>query len=360
MQRKTPTGPPPSQLRLRAESLARRRRKTGAASPSGEADVRSLVHELQVHQIELEMQNEELFRSRAELESVLREYSALYDFAPVGYFTLDRAGSILRVNLMGASLLCVDRARLLKRRFASFLAPQSRRSFDAFLASVFQSPRKVACELAFPRKEDAPCWAQIEAVATDDRECRLVMLDTTARKLSEEALRHLSIHDTLTGLYNRGSFHDAMSRMERGRQYPISLVMGDVDGLKTTNDRKGHNAGDALLVRVAQVLTAVFRAEDVVARVGGDEFAVLLPGTGAEAAEEALHRLRQKLREHNAAHPGAPLRIAFGVSTAQRGASLAQVLKEADKNMYLAKRERAVRPGRSPRAKRRPRAGTSP
>ena len=162
--------------------------------------------------------------------------------------------------------------------------------------------------------------------------------DITEHKQVEEALRHLNTHDALTGLYNRGFFEVEMARLERGREFPISIMMADLDYLKDTNDQNGHAAGDALLKRVAQALNAAFRAEDVVARIGGDEFAVLLPATDATAAEVSLQRVRQVIQENNAAHTGTPIRISLGVSTAETPAPLSGVLKGADANMYREKR----------------------
>jgi diguanylate cyclase (GGDEF)-like protein len=115
-------------------------------------------------------------------------------------------------------------------------------------------------------------------------------------------------------------------------------VAADVDRLKNTNDRAGHAAGDTLLKSVAQVLTAVFRAEDVIARIGGDEFAVLLPATNATVANVLLQRVRQYIQENNAAHPGTPIHLSLGASTAENPASLSETLKEADANMYREKR----------------------
>nr|MBC8506231.1 PAS domain S-box protein [Chloroflexota bacterium] len=165
-----------------------------------------------------------------------------------------------------------------------------------------------------------------------------VKQDITERILASEALRHMSTHDALTGLYNRGFFVEQMARLERGRKFPISIMMADLDRLKDVNDQQGHAAGDAVLKRVAQVLTAAFRAEDVVARLGGDEFAVLLPATDAPTAKIALQRVRQAIQENNSAHAKTPFHISIGLSTAEASTSLSLVLKKADMNMYREKR----------------------
>jgi diguanylate cyclase (GGDEF)-like protein len=157
------------------------------------------------------------------------------------------------------------------------------------------------------------------------------------RKWAEEKLWYLSSHDALTGLYNRTYFDGEMARLERGRQFPVSIVIADVDGLKATNDSQGHAAGDELLRRAAEVLREAFRAEDVIARTGGDEFAVLMPGTDASAAEKASARVRENVTTHNRHHPQCPLSLSVGVATGDKGCSLAGILKEADKCMYQEK-----------------------
>jgi diguanylate cyclase (GGDEF)-like protein/PAS domain S-box-containing protein len=328
-------------LRRQAEERLRRNRRGAGAPPATAAETRRLVRELQVHQIELEMQNQELVHSREEVAAALKLYADLYDFAPVGYFTLTRDGTIRRANLTGAQLLGQERGRLLKRRFGLFVSAGSRRGFNTFLAKVSDRRMKETCEVQVTRDGGEPLWVHVEAKSSEDgQECHAAVVDISERKKAQEELRCLSSHDALTGLYNRGYFEEQMTRLERGRQYPISLVMADVDHLKETNDRHGHAAGDDLLKRVARVMTAAFRADDVVARLGGDEFGVLLPDTGMAAARTALQRVRRLLAEHNAVHTDAPVGLSLGVSTARKRTPLATLFKGADADMYRDKQER--------------------
>ncbi|MEI7837990.1 MAG: PAS domain-containing protein, partial [Planctomycetota bacterium] len=133
-----------------------REQKTEALQLAAEPATQRLLHELQVHQIELEMQNEELLAARAEVEAGLERYVDLYDFAPVGYFTLAHDGTIRQVNLTGASMLGVGRAKLVNRRLGVFLADPSRLAFNAFLKGVFDGHAVSTCEAAIPREGREP------------------------------------------------------------------------------------------------------------------------------------------------------------------------------------------------------------
>lgn len=169
------------------------------------------------------------------------------------------------------------------------------------------------------------------------------IMDITQQKKTADRLRYISTHDVLTGLHNRAYFEEEAARIERERRYPLSVIMADVDGLKVTNDTLGHAAGDELLKRAAAVLRAAFRVEDLVARVGGDEFGVLLPGADEHAAADAIRRVRRHADAEKDDAEGAPLSLSIGVATADRANTFAGALTEADARMYADKEQRRLR-----------------
>jgi diguanylate cyclase (GGDEF)-like protein/PAS domain S-box-containing protein len=135
------------------------------------------------------------------------------------------------------------------------------------------------------------------------------------RKRGEERLMYMSIHDPLTGLYNRAYFEDELARLERSRKFPVSVLVADLDGLKRINDQYGHAAGDQVLCQAARLLQSAFRAEDGLARIGGDEFAVLLPEVDRVEAAEVVERVRYLLDQHNQASTSPMFDISIGIAT---------------------------------------------
>ncbi|ABB31021.1 PAS/PAC sensor signal transduction histidine kinase [Geobacter metallireducens RCH3] len=157
--------------------------------PRTEGDALTLLHELQVHQIELEMQNEELHRSQDELRSSRDRYSLLYDFAPVGYFTLSRNGTILSANLAGATLLNTERSRLIRQNFGRFLDKINSARFKELLDKVFSGNNTHTFELLMSKGLQQPLFVQIEGTTVvPGDECLMAVIDITPRKQAEDNL----------------------------------------------------------------------------------------------------------------------------------------------------------------------------
>lgn len=192
VRRPTPAGEA-GRLRARAEERLRIRQE--GTPPHTEVDALRLLQELQVHQIELEIQNAELEKTRGELESSLARYTDLYDFAPIGYFTLGLDGSVFSANLTGADLLGVPRARLLGRRFGEFAAPESRPGLASFLARTLESARPETCELTLVTQGGLRRIVRLEATASPaGRECRAAVLDVTEQRAAEALRRESEEH----------------------------------------------------------------------------------------------------------------------------------------------------------------------
>ena len=180
-----------NKLRSRAEkSLSK---SSGDLGKSAVEDTRKLIHELRVHQIELEMQNEDLRKAQLELAESRDRYFELYDFAPVGYFTLDERGLILEVNLAGSDLLGAERASLMRKGFSQFVAPGSRELFYSHCKRSLETRTKQVCEIELRRKDGRSLWAQIQSGAMIGAEGNFIQLrtaaiDITQRKRAEVAL----------------------------------------------------------------------------------------------------------------------------------------------------------------------------
>jgi signal transduction histidine kinase len=148
-----------------------------------ETDMLKLVQELEIHQIELELQNVELLQARGDLETVLEKYIGLFDFAPVGYFTLDRNSAISAINLCGAKLLGHDRSYLAGRHFGQFIKSADRPLFSAFITRVFSDSGHETCEVELQNNSATPLFVQIQAkAAVSGQVCIIAVIDITALK----------------------------------------------------------------------------------------------------------------------------------------------------------------------------------
>lgn len=196
-------------LRTRAEHVAAER--FDSTSARSEAEVRRMVHELQVHQIELEMQNDELQRARAELETSRADYQALYEYAPVGYLTLNEAGVIVAANLTAETLLGLPRSELIDRPLAVFVSPDDQDTYYQRRRALFGGAAHLSWELKLKRPDGSVFWADLEASALHDSShesiAHVALSDVTRRKAADDALATAQRLESI-GLLAAGIAHD--------------------------------------------------------------------------------------------------------------------------------------------------------
>lgn len=232
----------PRSLRERAEEELNRQQMNHPAddtAPLSVEDIRKTLHELQVHQIELQVQNEELRRNQAELEAARNRYFNFYDQAPVGYCTVNAQGLIVQANLTTVGLLGVERGALRMRPFSHFIAGEFRARYYLHRKRLTESHEPQSCELQMVKQDGTLFWTSLEAIATENADnvpvCRMVITDITERKQAEEALRNLSTYnrslieanlDPLVTIDHASKITDANAAMEMVTGYLRRELIG--------------------------------------------------------------------------------------------------------------------------------------
>jgi diguanylate cyclase (GGDEF)-like protein/PAS domain S-box-containing protein len=225
--------------------------------------------------------------------------------------------------------------------FWETIHPEDRDYVKGFMEKKTQEEYEVVYRIVRP--DASVRWIRDRSFPIEDESGRTqravgIAADITDLKLGEEKLRYLSLHDPLTELYNRIYFEEEMIRIEKARYETVGILVCDVDGLKLVNDTLGHDQGDRLLIASARVIRESFREGDLAARIGGDEFAIILPNTTEPAVENACQRIQETVDTYNAATPELPLSISVGFAV-RNGShkNLKDVFKEADNHMYRKK-----------------------
>ena len=172
---------------------------------------------------------------------------------------------------------------------------------------------------------------------------QVALTDITARKKAEAYLEYLGSHDALTKLCNRSFFAEELNRLERRGPWPVTIIMADLNGLKAANDDLGHAAGDALLRRAGEVFNSIVDKPACAARIGGDEFAVILPGVERAEGDAMMKMIDDLVGINNEFYSDLSLSLSMGVATSEPGERLEAVVKRADMVMLAAKREHYTR-----------------
>jgi len=317
--------------------------------------IQKVLQELCIHQIELEMQNEELLQSKEELYSVKERYFDLYEQAPIGYCTLSEEGKILQANLTMATLLVLPRGKLLGQSIKTFISRENQDTWYLYLQKLLKTHKTEPCELQMAKGDGTLFWAHLDVSIQHDVHgvvaLHLMLSDISSQKEAQiefEATVHtLAYYDVLTQLPNRRLVQDrlvqAIGAVARSGLYGALLFI-DVDYFKSLNDTRGHDVGDLLLIEIANRLRSNIRFGDTVGRQGGDEFIILLSNLSVESTEAAAMALQFGRKIYEIFEKPFDLngfeyscKISTGISLFQKDSSVEELFKYADIALYHAK-----------------------
>ena len=282
----------------------------------------------------LEAVQAEYIQSIETLREDIEKYRLLLDEASDPIFMFYRNGRYRYVNKAFAESVGMDEEEIIDHTVWEVFPRDEAEKRYAVIKWVFENAETRVFEDRVPRSYGDHYYLTTVKPVTDAQGqveyAICISKEITDRKRVEQELQYLSNHDILTRLYNRNFFDAEISRLQLSRLFPIGIVIVDMNNLKATNDRFGHAAGDDLIRQVSAALRNSFRAGDVIARIGGDEFAIILVQTSQDGMQSAVDRLRANIRNHN----NDLLSIAVGTSLGEAGSYLPEIIRQADDRMY--------------------------
>jgi diguanylate cyclase (GGDEF)-like protein/PAS domain S-box-containing protein len=282
----------------------------------------------------LETVQAEYIQSIETLREDIEKYRLLLDEASDPIFMFYRDGRYRYVNKAFAEGVGMDVEEIIEHTIWDVFPRDEAEKRYAVVKWVFENAETRVIEVRVPRSYgDHYYLTTVKPILDEQSQVEYAICiskEITDRKRVEQELQYLSNHDILTRLYNRNFFDAEISRLQLSRLFPIGIVIVDMNNLKATNDRFGHAAGDDLIRQVAAALRNSFRAGDVIARIGGDEFAIILVQTNEEGMQSAVERLRANIRNHK----NDLLSIAVGMSLGKKGSYLPEIIRQADDRMY--------------------------
>ncbi len=243
-------------------------------------------------------------KMRAELAQSEERFRTMFEEAPMGIGIFDaRTGNAVQINSRFAEIVGRPRDEVLIMDWKLYSHPDEiEENLHRIELLMENKISGFSMNKRFVRPDGEEVWVNMTVTPfhskVQQEYCHLCMIeDITSRKKAEEEITYLSYYDPLTGLYNRRFYEEELKRINTSRNLPITLVLADVNGLKLTNDAFGHALGDNLLKNIAQVFKKECRTEDVIARIGGDEFVFLLPKTDGNEAQRIIERINNTISE---------------------------------------------------------------
>jgi len=301
-------------------------------------------------QIDTNQPNEKLFgylgidmTARIMAEKALKEseekYSSYIENSPYAVIVIDENGKCLDSNRAASAITGYDKEQLLDMSITDITAAESTDEAVSHFKSLLETG-KMSAELRYRHKDGSTRWWTVDAVKIPVNRFLVFSIDITDRKQAEENLINLSKRDYLTGIYNRGFYENELKRMNNEEFLPLSVIIGDINGVKFINDAFGHAAGDKHIVETAMILKDCCREGDILARTGGDEFSILMPKTDNATAAEILRKIQNALEEFDKLNANDTYRHSVSLGCATKTSpeeNIKEVLKIAEGYMYQRK-----------------------
>ncbi len=297
--------------------------------------INDLAEEISVYHQELMYQNKELMRIQGVLEESENKFKSLFFDAPIGYVIYKHTGEIELYNTSFSEMVSLDKKLQKRDNITKFISPEFQDAFYLHMKKLVKKGQEEELELKFlgkNKKKDVKVISSVWEI-NDEKHIKSAFMDISEIKEKNRQIENLSYKDQLTGAYNRRYFNEEVKRLDAKRNLPLSIIIADVNGLKIINDTFGHDVGDKILRGFVKTTKEILRADEIVARMGGDEFAILLPNCEKNYTEKIIKRIKKNIEQKEI--EGLKISVALGYSIKSKiEESINIVKKDAEDIMY--------------------------
>lgn len=315
---------------------------------SSKFNLEKMIHDLALYHQEISFQNTELQRLMLENDSLKKRYKRFFEEAPIGYIVFQQKGLILTANKTFCDMVGITFQKWLNRQFMEFVLPEYQYALCLMIDRVVGSGVSESIELRLYGAEGIidttiTCnrYVQTDEILDElfsggEVMVRCAITDITELKQKQEEIMNMSLHDSLTGIYNRRFYNEFLYQQDTESNLPLSVVMVDIDGLKLINDSLGHKFGDKAIITISKTLQEFARPEYILVRTGGDELVAILPKTELLTANAYIKKVDEHVRE--CILSGIPLSFSWGAAVKlKQTENLATVIAAAEDMMYSRK-----------------------